>query len=101
MRVSPICAIKRKKACTHFGFLSLSRQLRGDIGLLRAKKGLTSAVEYNMNAIMNIQIRIILTTAPLAFALATWFANEVSAVDLRKAQVTKVIRDVKLIPSGA
>src|SRR5438046_9489747 len=96
-----MCAIKRKKACTHFGFLSLSRQLRGDIGLLRAKKGLTSAVEYNMNAIMNIQIRIILTTAPLAFALATWFSNEVSADELREAQVTQVIQDITVISSGA
>jgi len=54
-----------------------------------------------MNAIMNIQIRIILTTAPLAFALATWFPNEVSADELREAQVTQVIQDVKVLPSGA
>ena len=54
-----------------------------------------------MNAIMNIQIRVILTTAPLAFALATWFPNEVSADELREAQVTQVIQDVKVLPSGA
>ena len=50
---------------------------------------------------MNIQIRVILTTAPLAFALATWFPNEVSADELREAQVTQVIQDVKVLPSGA
>src|SRR5881394_1056451 len=53
-----------------------------------------------MNAIMNIQIRVILTTAPLAFALATWFPNEVSADELREAQVTQVIQDVKVLPSS-
>ena len=54
-----------------------------------------------MNAIMNIQIRVILTTAPLAFALATWFPSGVSADELREAQVTQVIQDVKVLPSGA
>src|SRR5437870_9322910 len=101
MRVSATYTVKRKKAWTHFGFLSLSRQSRGDIGLLRAKKGLTSAVEYNMKAIMNIQIRVILTTASLAFALAGWLPNQVSADELKEAKVTQVIQDVKVLPSNA
>ena len=49
---------------------------------------------------MNIQIRVILTTAPLAFALATWFPSGVSADELREAQVTQVIQDVKVLPSS-
>jgi hypothetical protein len=65
------------------------------------KKSLTSAVEYNINAIMNIQFRIILTTASLAFALAIWSPNEVSADELKEAKVTQVIQDVKVLPSNA
>src|SRR6266581_5516914 len=51
--------------------------------------------------IMHIQIRFILTIASLAFALANWLPNEVSAADLKEAQVTKVIQDVRLLPSNA
>jgi hypothetical protein len=51
--------------------------------------------------IMNIQYRVILTTASLAFALAIWFPNEVSADELKEAKVTQVIQDVRVLPSNA
>src|SRR6266567_1015629 len=50
---------------------------------------------------MNIQFRVILTIASLVFALASWFPSEVSAADLKEAQVTQVVQDVKLLPSNA
>jgi FecR protein len=50
---------------------------------------------------MHIQIRFILTISPLAFALANWLPTEVSAADLKEAQVTQVIQDVRLLPSNA
>jgi len=50
---------------------------------------------------VHIQIRVILTIASLAFALANWLPNEVSAADLKEAQVTQVIQDVRLLPSNA
>ena len=49
---------------------------------------------------MNIQLRGILMTASLAFALAIWFPNEVSADELKEPKVTQVIQDVKLLPSN-
>ena len=51
--------------------------------------------------IMHIQIRVILTIGSLAFALANWLPNEISAADLKEAQVTQVIQDVRVLPSGA
>ena len=50
---------------------------------------------------MNIQYRVILTIVSLAFALASWLPNEVSAADLKEAKVTQVIQDVRVLPSGA
>jgi hypothetical protein len=50
---------------------------------------------------MNIQFRVILTIASLAFALASWFPSEVRAADLKEAEVTQVVQDVKLLPSNA
>src|SRR5438128_8494414 len=50
---------------------------------------------------MNIQFRVTLTIASLAFALASWLPTEVSAADLKEAQVTQVIQDVRLLPSNA
>src|SRR5437016_14054945 len=50
---------------------------------------------------MNIHFRGILMTASLAFALATWFPNEVSADELKEAKVTQVIQDVRVLPSNA
>jgi hypothetical protein len=50
---------------------------------------------------MNIQFRVTLTIASLAFALANWLPTEVSAADLKEAQVTQVIQDVRLLPSNA
>src|SRR2546422_5619790 len=51
--------------------------------------------------LINIQFRIILTIASLAFALASWFPSGVSAADLKEAEVTQVVQDVKLLPSNA
>src|SRR5438094_689301 len=50
---------------------------------------------------MNIQRRGILMTASLAFALAIWFPNKVSADEVRQAKVTQVIQDVRILPSNA
>src|SRR5437867_10656349 len=50
---------------------------------------------------MNIQLRGILMTASLAFALAIWFPNKVSADEVRQAKVTQVIQDVRILPSNA
>ena len=50
---------------------------------------------------MNIQLRGILMTASLAFALAIWFPNKVSADEVRQAKVTQVIQDVRILPSDA
>ncbi len=40
-------------------------------------------------------------TASLAFALAIWFPNKVSADEVRQAKVTQVIQDVRILPSNA
>ena len=53
------------------------------------------------NRVMNIQSRLILTIATLAFALASVLPNEVSAEELKEAKVTQVIQDVRMLPSGA
>ena len=50
---------------------------------------------------MHIQFRCILAIAPLAFALASGFPNEVSADELKEAKVTQVIRDVRVLPSNS
>ena len=50
---------------------------------------------------MNIEFRVSLTIASLAFALAGWLPNQVSADELKEAKVTQVIQDVKVLPSGA
>jgi FecR protein len=50
---------------------------------------------------MHIKSRFILTIAPLAFALASGLPNEVSADELKEAQVTQVIQDVRVLPSNA
>ena len=50
---------------------------------------------------MNTQPRLILTIGSLAFALAIWLPTEVNAEELKEAQVTQVIQDVKLLPSNA
>ena len=54
-----------------------------------------------MGAIMNIQYRLILTTASLAFALAIGLPTQASADELKEAKVTQVIQDVRVLPSGA
>ena len=50
---------------------------------------------------MNIQFRVFLTIASLAFALAGWLPNQVTADELKEAKVTQVIQDVKVLPSNA
>ena len=45
--------------------------------------------------------RCILFIAPLALALANWLPNQVTAAELEEAQVTQVVQDVKVVPSGA
>ncbi len=50
---------------------------------------------------MHIQFRYILAIAPLAFALASGFPNEVSADELKEAKVTQVIQDVRVLPSNS
>ena len=53
------------------------------------------------NRIMNIQSRLILTIATLAFALASVLPNDVSADELKEAKVTQIIQDVRVLPSNA
>jgi FecR protein len=50
---------------------------------------------------MNIHFRLALTIAALPVVLASWLPSEVRAADLKEAQVTQVIQDVKLLPSNA
>src|SRR5438270_258055 len=50
---------------------------------------------------MNIDFRVILTIASLAFAPAIWLPTQVCAGDLKEAKVTQVIQDVKVLPSNA
>ncbi len=50
---------------------------------------------------MHIKSRFILTIAALAFALANGLPNVVSADELKEAQVTQVIQDVRVLPSNA
>ncbi len=50
---------------------------------------------------MNIQLRVVLPIASLVFALAAWLPDQLSAGELKEAQVTQVIQDVKLLPSNA
>jgi hypothetical protein len=61
--------------------------------------------ELGMNGdyknIMHVQIRVILTSVSFAFALASWPPDEVSAAELKEAEITQVIQDVRLLPSNA
>src|SRR6516162_6306155 len=49
----------------------------------------------------HIRNRIVLSIAPLAFALAGGLPNKVSADELKEAKVTQVIQDVQVLPSNA
>ena len=53
------------------------------------------------STVMNIHFRLLLTIASLPVVLASWLPSEVRAADLKEAQVTQVIQDVKLLPSNA
>jgi hypothetical protein len=50
---------------------------------------------------MNIRCRFILFMAPVAVALASWLPNTAPAAELKEAQVTQVVQDVKVVPSNA
>ncbi len=50
---------------------------------------------------MNIQLRVVLPIASLVLVLAAWLPDQLSAGELKEAQVTQVIQDVKLLPSNA
>src|SRR5437773_12481041 len=50
---------------------------------------------------MNIQFRVILTIASLAFALANWLPNGVGDRKRVEEEVSQVIQDVRLLPSNA
>src|SRR5881296_4401876 len=49
---------------------------------------------------MNMERGGILLIAPIALALANW-PNQLAAADFGEAQVTQVVQDVKVVPSGA
>src|SRR5205809_5061416 len=49
---------------------------------------------------MNTQCRFISLVAPVALALASWLPSGVAAAELEEAQVTQVVQDVKVLPSG-
>jgi len=48
-----------------------------------------------------VERRCILVVAPVAFALANWLPNQISAAELQEARVTQVVQDVKVLPSGS
>ena len=50
---------------------------------------------------MNTPPRLISPIILLAFAFVTWLSNQVTAEELKEARVTQVVRDVKVVPSGA
>ncbi len=50
---------------------------------------------------MKIRPRCILFVAPVALASTSWLPNAVTAADFEQAQVTQVVKDVKVLPSGA
>jgi hypothetical protein len=58
-------------------------------------------MDADYERIMNIQLRVNLPIASLVLALANWFPNQAAAGELKEAQVTQVIQDVRLLPSNA
>jgi hypothetical protein len=50
---------------------------------------------------MKIEPRCILLVAPVTLAALNWLPNQATATDFDQAQVTQVIQDVKVLPSGA
>jgi hypothetical protein len=50
---------------------------------------------------MNMERRGIFLVMPIALALANWLPNQLAASDFGEAQVTQVVQDVKVVPSGA
>jgi hypothetical protein len=50
---------------------------------------------------MKTQRVVVLAIASLVSALAAWLPSEIAAADLKEAQVTQVVQDVKLLPSNA
>jgi FecR protein len=70
--------------------LSLLSQGSGELGM-----------NSDYKRIMHVQIRVILTIVSVAFALASWLPDDVSAAELKEAEITQVIQDVRLLPSNA
>lgn len=50
---------------------------------------------------MSVELRRILPIASLVFALAVCYANCLRAEELKEANVTQIVQDVKLLPSNA
>src|SRR5262249_24362279 len=61
----------------------------------------TNAKQGSINPPMKTERPCILLVAPVALALLSGLANELSAGDLTEAKVTQVIQDVEVVPSGA
>ena len=70
-------------------------------GQKASRKDFTRAETHTISAAMNIQPRCILLVAPIALAALSWLPNEAAASDFDQAQVTQVVQDVKVLPSGA
>src|SRR5260370_36840522 len=64
-------------------------------GLKSFKKSLTNGVEYNIHAIMNIQIRVILKIATLLLGLGSLVPNEVTSVEFKEAKGAQVCPELK------
>jgi len=54
-----------------------------------------------MNAAMSTRLRLILLILSLACAFAIWLPSQIIAADLQEARVTQIVRDVKVVSSGA
>ena len=81
--------------------------LRGVICRLRKgawklqEKDFTRAKTHTINAAMNIRPRCILFVAPVALTSVSWLPNNATAADFEQARVTQVVKEVKVLPSGA
>jgi hypothetical protein len=67
----------------------------------RQRKDFTKLRGHTINPRMNVERRCILFFAPVAFALVNCLPTQVGAAELKEAQVTQVVQDVKVLPSGA
>lgn len=65
------------------------------------RKDFTNARAHTISAPMKIRPRCILLVAPVVLTSTGWLPNAVIAADFDQAQVTQVVKDVKVLPSGA